>query len=509
MPASNPAYSSPSYTATPITGDRLKALAPAAVRTLWKKGVEVFAQTSDFCKEMCGSSPLSIIQTETDTAKGAGQKIVFTNRSGLYGEAHLGDDRFHTSAHYEELLMGTNELTVDWFRHGVTYTERSEELMGMRGEIVNGLPAALGEWGGRMMTEKMMMLWRDQVPAENVMTLNDPLGWNEIVEYGQIMKRWGATAPMIGRDPAGKAVRGYAVVACTDALTSLELDDDFKAAIRATNYMPNTKYIFSGGYTPVRGHIIKEYEAFEHDGYGAIGSPMNPMGRLATAITGGINVGAANYITLGGSDYDANNILVKPAKYFPEYAYPVQAGVTLTPANQDFYVAIINPPNATTDPNKYGLYRIGNDQLVPLVANDGVKLAIEAALTSTSTAATGGTSGAVKVTAADALGSGSPAWDASVHTNEHPVDALVVLVWPTGVAKFCSFMLGAASSRRGWGKYRNERTTDGKEGNFVREVYFNSVFGQAIRLNRKQRAPGVLTLWHEGQYAGTPLPLPS
>jgi hypothetical protein len=314
---------------------------------------------------------------------------------------------------------------------------------------------------------------------------------------------------MIGRDPAGKAVRGYAVVSCTDALTSLELDDDFKAAIRATNYMPNTKYIFSGGYTPVRGHIIKEYEAFEHDGYGAIGSPMNPMGRLATAITGGINVGAANYITLGGSDYDANNILVKPAKYFPEYAYPVQAGVTLTPANQDFYVAIINPPNATTDPNKYGLYRIGNDQLVPLVANDGVKLAIEAALTSTSTAATVSTSGAVKVTAADALGTGSPAWDANVHTNEHPVDALVVLVWPNGVAKFCSFMLGAASSRRGYGKYRNERTVDGKEGNFVREVYFNSVFGQAVRLNRKGRAPVVLTLWHEGQYAGTPLPLPS
>jgi hypothetical protein len=508
MPPPNPAYASPSYTATPITGDRLKALAPAAVRTLWKKGVEVFAQTSDFCAEMMGKSPLSIIQSETDTSKGAGQKIVFTNRSGLYGEAHLGDDRFHTSAHYEELLIGSNELSVDWFRHGVEYTERSEELMGMRGEIVSGLPAALGEWGGRMMSEKMFMLWRDQTPSENVHTLSDELGWNEIVEYGQIMKRWGATAPMIGRDPAGKMVRGYAVVACTDALSSLELDDDFKAAIRATNYAPNTKYIFSGGYTPVRGHIIKEYEAIEHDGYGAIGSPMNPMGRLGAARTS-VAAGTANYITLGGSDFDADNILVKPAKYFPEFAYRVQAGVTLAPKNETFYVAVINPPNAATDPGKYGLYKISNDQPVPLTANDGVKLAVEAALGATAAAATGGTSGAAVVSAAGALGTGSPAWNASLHTNNHPVDALVVLVWPTGVAKFCSFMLGAASSRRGWGKYRNERTFDNKEGKFVREVYFNTVMGQSLRLNRKDRAPGVLTLWHEGFYAGTPLPRPS
>lgn len=505
---SNPAYASPSYTATPITGDRLKALAPAAVRKLWKRGVEVFEQTNDFCAEMQGRSPLSIIQTETDTSKGAGQEIVFTNRSGLYGEAHLGDERFHTSAHYEELLMGTNTLTVDWFRHGVSYTERSEELMGMRGEIVAGLPAALGEWGGRLMTEKMFMLWRDQVPSENVHVLADTLGWNEIVEYGQIMKRWGATAPMIGRDPAGKMVRGYCVVACTDALTNLEVDDDFKAALRGTNYQPNTRYIFSGGYTPVRGHIIKEYEAIEHDGYGAIGSPMNPMGRLGVAMTS-INVGAANYITLGGSDYDANNILVKPAKYFPEYAYPVQAGVTLTPSGSDFYVAVINPPNATTDPGKYGLYRIGVGQPVPLTANNGVRLAIEAGLASSAASATGATSGAAKVTDAGALGPNSPAWDANVHTNNHPVDALVVLVWPSGVAKFCSFMLGAASSRRGWGKYRRERTFDEKEGKFVREVYFNTVMGQSLRLNRKDRAPGVLTLWHEGYYAGTPLPRPS
>lgn len=496
----NPAYATPSYTESPITGDRLKSMAPAAVRQLWKKGVEVFAQTNDFCAAMTGRSAMSIIQAETDTAKGAGQKIVFTNRSGLYGEPHLGEERFHTSAHYEELNIGTNELTVDWFRHGVEYTERSEELMGMRGEIVSGLPAALGEWGGRMMTEKMFMLWRDQVPSENVHELSSALLWNPIVEYGQIMKRWGATAPMIGRDPKGGMVRGYCIVACTDALSSLELDDDFKNTLRSTNNQPNTRYIFSGGYTPIRGHIIKEYEAVEHDGYGAIGSPMNPMGRLGVARTS-ISAGAANYIVLGGSDYDVNNTLIKPAKYFPEYAYKVQADVTLVPPGDDFYVAIINPPNAATDPGKYGFYKCSAGQPVALTANNGVQLAIEEALGASAAAATGATSGAAIV---ETLG--TVAYDAAKHTLNHPVDALVVLCWPNAKAKFCSFILGAASSRRGWGKYRNNRTFDEKEGKFVRDVYFNTVMGQSLRLNRRDRAPGVLTLWHEGFYAGTPLP---
>jgi hypothetical protein len=144
--AANPAYATASYTEAPITGAQLAALSPAAVRMLWKAGVDVHEETSDFCAEMEGSGPMSIIQTETDTSKGAGQQITFTNKSGLYAEAHMGEERFTDSRHYEELLIGTNSLKVDWFRHGVDYTERSEEYIGMRGELVAGLPAQLGDW---------------------------------------------------------------------------------------------------------------------------------------------------------------------------------------------------------------------------------------------------------------------------------------------------------------------------------------------------------------------------
>jgi len=497
MPTSNPAYSSPTYNAAPITGDRLATLAPNAVRQLWKKGVDTFEQTSDFFAEFEGQSPLSLIQTENSTSAGAGQKITFTVKAGLYGEAHLGDELFNDSRHFEEMNLGTNDLTVDWFRHAVRYTERSEEKMGMRGELIDGVPEDLGQWAGRLKTEKMFMLYREQTPAENKITLSTALNWDAIVTNSQMMKRWGASPAMVGRDPKGKPVRSYCVIACTDALTSLELDSGYRDILKQTTDARASQYLFSGGYTPVRGHVIKEYEAIEHDGYGAIGSPLNPMARLGAdlaIVTASYNT--AQYIYGGGSDYDANNILIKPTKYFPKYAYTVQAGVTLTPSSDSFYVAIINPPNATTDPNKYGFYKCS--------ANDGVKLTIESALVDGTTvvAHAAGTGPSLVTTL------GSVAWNAAKHSNTHTADSLVVLVGSDAVPEFTSLILGAASARRGYGKVRNGRAVQEHEGGFVRDVYFKTVFGQSVRLNRKNRAPGVLAIKHKGMYAGTPLPTP-
>ena len=488
---SNPAYSSPTYNAAPVTGERLAALAPGAVRELWKKGVEVWEQTSDFFAEMEGRGAMSIIQTETDTAKGAGQKISFTNKSGLYGEAHMGDELFNDSRHYEELKLGTNELKVDWFRHGVRYTERAEEKMGMRGEIRDGLPEDLGQWAGRLKTENQFMLFRERVPGENKVTLSGALTWNSIVEYAQVMKRWGAPPAKVGTDAAGKPVRGYCVVACTDALTSLEFDANFLQALREAGNRGPVNSIFTGGYTHVRGHVIREYEAIEHDGYGAIGSPLNPMARLGTARTS-VNTGAADYIYGGGSDYDANDILVKPMKWFPNYAFRFLAGDALSAGSDAFYVAVVNPPDADTDPGKYGFYKV--------TSNDGIKLTISQALAASTGSPSGG--GAEKVTTL-----GTVAWDADKHTNNHPVDALVVEVSADAKALFTSLILSAACARRGYGMHRNRRTTQNHEGGFVRDVFFNTIFGNALRTNRKERLPGVMRMRHTGRYAGLPLPV--
>jgi hypothetical protein len=83
---------------------------------------------------------------------------------------------------------------------------------------------------------------------------------------------------------------------------------------------------------------------------------MNPMGKLGVAMTS-LNVGAVNHIVLGGSDYardTTTTTFIKPSKWFPEFAYRHNVGDTESvPAagtTSGFWVAIINPPNAATDP---------------------------------------------------------------------------------------------------------------------------------------------------------------
>ena len=495
---SNPAYVEASYLGAPTTGDRLAAVTPDAVRKLWKAGVDTFEETSDFFAEMEGRSALSLIQTETDTSKGAGQTITFTVDSGLYGEAHLGEELFSDSKHYEELKLGTNDLTVDWFRHGVRFTERAEEKMGMRGELIDRVPEKLGEWAGRLKTEKMFMMFREQTPGENHITLDGSLDWKSIVTNAQMMKRWGASPAIVARDPGGKPVRAYTVISTTDALTNLKLDSDYMDILKGTRDPVGARYVFSGGFTPVDGHVIKEYEAIEHDGYGAIGSPLNPMARLGEDLTiAPGSRGAVQKIAGGGSDLDDANDRIKPMKWFPRFAYSFRAGVTLdiSKAPQTFFVAIINPPNAAVDPNKYGLYECS--------ANDGVRLTIKRALVSPATASAAASSGPGPELLSTV---GTMDWRPDSHSNTHKQGSLIVLVGPDAVPRFKSLILGASAARRGYGKVRNGRAVQEHEGGFVRDVFFKTVFGQAVRVNRLGRAPGVLVLDHKGMYAGTPLP---
>ena len=162
-----------------------------AVRELWRKGVEVFEQTTDFFAPMEGGSD-AIIETITDTAKGRGQKITFTQMAGLYNEPKHGDELFNDENDFESIKIHTYTLSVDYLRHGVRYTERAEEFMGMRGEIAVGIPEQLGKWMGRQKSEKMFMSFLHHGGAENqifagnkantsALVSADVLDWDTIV----------------------------------------------------------------------------------------------------------------------------------------------------------------------------------------------------------------------------------------------------------------------------------------------------------------------------------------
>lgn len=543
----NPAYTTPTYPASPITADQLAGMDPGAVRMLWKKGFDTFETTSDFFAEMEGDGDHNIINTVTDMAAGKGSQITFTVASEFYYEAHFGGQVFSDSSHYEQLLIGSNSLWVDFVRHGTRFDQRTEEVMGMRGEVASfidelqdGVPGKLGGWAGRLKSEQLFMMWREIMPGANTVVLTTPLQWFPIQDTTFMMKRNGALPAMVAEDSVGNEIKKFVLVADSDALNSLETDPQFISFLRDNKDPQGCKYLWEGGWPTLRGHHIKEHEGLFHDGYGAQGSPMKPMGLLGQAITvTSTSYNAPLYIYGGGSDLDLTQTFVKPMKWFPNYAFIWGPG-TLTPSGSQpnslaagtitFYVAIVNDPNAVTDPNKYGLYQCKT--------NDGVKLTVTAVLVDNSTVVSHvGTGGGPNLTvsfnstdgsvAGDSVGTGTitgpsiivsgvavtgisnragATWASGKNSVTHVVGSAIYMVGPDAVPIFSSFLLSADCSRRGYGKWRGQRVPDSKEGGFIQERYFMSVFGQNIRTNRLAKYPGALKLFHQGNIKGTPLP---
>jgi len=470
-----------------------------AVRELWRKGVEVFEQTTDFFAPMEGGSS-AIIETISDTTKGRGQKITFTQMAGLYNEPKHGDELFNDENDFESIKIHTYTLSVDYLRHGVRYTERSEEFMGMRGEITVGIPEQLGKWMGRQKSEKMFMSFlhrggsENQVFASNKANIAslvsaDVLDYDTVVAGNTQLQRLNGKPAKMGTDKNGNAINKYCVVATLDTLFSLEQDSDYKTYQVEAGVRGDANYIFGGGYTDIRGNIIKKYNPIDHDGYGAVGSPLNPKAFSGSSTTDGFTTQSG--IILGGGSAAAGALSASYMKYFPLHTFKFLAADTLTAASSlygddDFYIAVVNSSKAATDPGKVGFYEIS--------ANDGNKLTVGDKFVSGDT------------TVGDAW-TGSPAWDGDLHTNTHDAGtSTIYLVNASGVPIGHTLVLGAQAARRGYGKHRNSRTEDSHEGGFVKDVFVTSVFGQEPCEDASGRKVGYLILTHAIEIAGVTFP---
>jgi len=491
---------------SPNTGTSLATLDENSVRQLWQDGIDVFDQNADFFSDYIGG-PNSTIWEKTDLAKGRGQKITFTVASGFYDEPHIGESLFTTPEDYEEFLLGSHELFVDWARHGTKISERAEEVMGLRGEILSGFNTAQGDWAGRYKSEQLFMMFREQLPRENVLypgsnTLDtlvsaDTLKWDDIVALGTVMgTKNGQPAQM--RTENGHMIQRNNVVATKDALFSLKLDDTYKELIGKTTNAEAAKVPFKGGYVDVDNHIIREYAAIDHDGEGAIGSPLNPKAKLGVAIAAGTT---ALTVYGGGNATSAAKAKKLFFKYFPNFAYkflgstdPKAGGVTLLAQDAlTHYFLIVNPPWATDGQggaNKIGMYAY-------TTGNNGNAIAVTKRLGPTTAGIGYETVGSVQ-------------WNTGVwadrHTEVHPEDALILPCNAKGQVFGDTLMLGKRCAYRGYGKFRNTRREDGKEGGMLAERYIVTVFGQALRKDRLSRVPAVMRLRHAITYAGLPLP---
>lgn len=476
----------------PNTGTSLENLDPAAVRKLWQAGVDVFEQSEDFFDPMEGGAN-ALIETVTDTSKGKGQKVRFEVMSGFYDEPHMGEELFETQDDFEKIMIQGNELEVDFLRHATAFTERTEERLGMRGEIISGVNEEIGKWLGRLKTEQLFMMFREQLPASNVVFAGgktlDTLASTHTLKYDEVlglnaqMKRLGGLPAQTGTSKNGQPIWKNCVVATSDALYSLDTDSAYRTILATTRSEEDAKTIFEGGYTNIKGNIIKEYQPIDHDGVGAIGSPMNPKALLGQAIT----AGTSSLVIYGGGDPVSAAITKKKYfKWFKNFAYRFLLDVTLTQDSNTYYVLIINPPNDAANPNKWGLYAY-------TTGNNGNTITCTQRLAGTSSGTASTTVGGVT-------------WNGTINTTEHPVGALILQCNSKAQIYGYSLMLGRRSARRGYGKWRNRRTEQQFEGGFVTQRFVTTVFGQAPRRDRIQRVPGALVLCHAIQYAGVPTP---
>ena len=489
---------------TPNTGTSLAAQSPESVRILWQKTVDVFEQTEDFWGKLEGDSKDSPIYVINDTSVDKGLKFRVTSRAGYYGRGKSGDQLFTESSDFETDYINNNEMQADYLRNATSATKRTDEYMGMQGELVNGQAEELGKWMGREKSARAGMtfvlkggpenlLLSGGVTSQDDLTTADGLLYNDILFMGQALKPMGGKPCEIGT-VRGSPVYKYCVVGTTPGLFSLKQDPDYKQILREAG--PREKYdenpLFEGGYMELDGHVIKEFNPIDPDGAAWAGSWFNAKAFLGEAITAGTT---AFTIKGGGNATYAARTNVDYFRFFPNYAFEFTPEDIYVPGSSQQYLLIVNPRGEATaanpDPGKIGMYGY-------TTGNDGNTITINKRLAPV-------TAGSVAVSTLGDVTWNTGVWN-GYHTNVHPEGATIVLCNAKGVPIGDTVMLGAMAMMRGYGMYRNWRTQWNVDGDFETRKYITTVFGQQLRKNVNGKYPGYVRLRHAIRYPELGLP---
>jgi hypothetical protein len=489
---------------TTNTADALATLSADSVRILWQKTVDVFEQTEDFFQQFEGNSRDSSVRVINDTAAGKGLKLRITSRAGYYGPGKSGDNIFDAKTDFETDVINNMEVDVDFLRNAVSLTQRTDEYLGMQGELASGQAIELGKWMGREKNARLMMTFLLKGGPENLLysgtTSEATLKTANGLTYSDILYMGQALKPLGGRPCETATVRGtpvmkYLVVGVTPGLFSLKQDSDYKQILR--DAMPREKYdenpLHSGGYAELDGHSIREFNPIDHDGYGPVGSAFNAKAFLGAAITAGT---AAFDILGGGSAAAAAITTIQYFRYFPNYAFEFLPADVYSPGSTEQYLLIINPKNATTDPGKVGMYAY-------TTGNVGTKITITKRLAPVQ-------NGPVALATIGNVTYNTGVWSTTNggpgHTQTHPIGATVLLCNAYGVPLGDTIMMGAEAVIRGYGMWRNKRTQWLVDGDFQTRKYITTVFGQALRKNVRGVYPGYVRMRHALSYPELGLP---
>jgi len=503
----------------------LRAQATNFLPELWKKGVQLSEAAENFFQQFEGPTESYPVMSVRDLSKGAGTKITFRTMAQLYGEGVQGETLIQGNT--EDFRVGSYNLTVDFLRHAVSYNRRLEEKTALSGELKSNVPVMLGNWLGRMKTERLQKLFLHVGTAKNYYQANgkgsinalghtDTLSYDGLIGAGQQLRTRGARPATIGTVGKNK-VQKFVIVSTGEGLLSLKSESKYLAALNAAaaSEGENAKQ-FTGGYVDLDGHVIRQFDPADHDGFGAIGSPMNAKAGLGEVFT--ISNGTANSasIALKGGGSAAGAAKTTPAyfKFFSGYSYltggsQVYSGSPATEGS----ISFVNPTGTSTGTSytkgyvlilssgQYGLYRYST--------NNGNQLTLTAALVKTTGGFTAGTFNLARAgwNSAESVTLSTNAFSDANITNTHAVGDLVIECNAAGVPIGRTLVLGAMAAVRGYGSLDGERSEETFDGEFIRKTYITSIFGQAPYARVDGEQPNYLVLNHAVQYAGLVLPV--
>jgi hypothetical protein len=482
------------YPEPQISPSNLKAQDAANEAQIWEAGARKYEDTEDIFTSMEGGQD-ALIETVTRTSAGVGHQITFRQRSGFHGEGKLDEEDFDDDDDFEEALMSTDTLRVGFMRNGMTSWFLTSDELGYGTEIEAEYNEELGKWLGREKTWQMTQSLIHQTKQDNHIPV-DALSLESVSSATAQMRPLGGSPAYLNKDQHGNHIWGLCYITPTEGMAVLDEDPEYVDRLKTAGVRGGNNPLFTGESVMLKGNLIKHWDVKDHDGEGAIGSPLNPKAYLGVAIAAGTGV---LEITGGGSPSAAAKLKKKYFRFFPAYNFKFAGGgsvavnafshhLTNVSGNLRFYVTIVNPRSATTDPGKWCIYECS--------VNDGNRLTVTRRLGPTN-------AGGTQVSTLGAV-----TWDAAKNSQTHPVGSLVYWSYDTGVPSGRTIGMGKGAARRGYGAFRSKRFYQKIQGGIKTETYIGSVFGQRPRVDRIKRNPAVIVLRHPIKYDGWDHPTP-
>ena len=465
-------------------------------RQLWNAGAEIGEEEEDFLQQFEGPSNRFPVWTENDTSKMAGSKKVFTTTSGYYREGKYGEALFDGPTDFEADDISSYEVKCDFIRNAASRSIRSDEFMGLKGELKAHVPLKLGRWLGRTKKDQIMGLAVHKLPLENrifarnkslnALSSTDLLSWEDIVTSGAAMKPLGGESFRIAKD-GRNTIASQLFIPPEQAALSLRLDTNYINLLGNAGLRGEANNLFKGGYPDIDGHTIAPHNALNHAGKGPVGSFLAPEAFLGAPLTGA--TGVARVITGGGTDNVAGvQSVTEPLwfKYFPGHAFRFVDTGAITQAAGPHYAIVYNTSGVNA--GKWGAFSY-------TTGNNGNSITVVKHL-----AAVDGTGGATTLPGSTIVFNGA------INTDQWDSNALIIPCNSKGVPYAHTMVLGAGAIVRCYGSMRNERTEESEQGGFLKRTFITSVFGQSLRTDRKGRVPAAMLLTTAIKRPGIVLP---